>query len=157
MDQIEVMKRKKKAIDEVGAILSLFRSFSFGEISDGEFLNLIAKYKGPYPLPSGKWGNILALALELNYYIVAKSIIDYDIFFDINYEQIASDYDGSNEYDIESIIQESALIKMSDEEVSRIININAYSKIKKYVLRNELSFKRLWNKYVNKKNEKVLK
>ncbi len=80
------------------------------DLSDQELLSSIQP-NFEYPLPSGKIGNIIALALELNLYISSRLIIDNEKALDLNLQKVAYDKKTSNQiFDIKDEIVESLKI-----------------------------------------------
>lgn len=139
----------------MGNIINLFRAYNYNEMPKDEFISEIWTYNALYPLPSGKWGNILALAIELNYYVVAKSILENACLFDCDFENdnIAFDYDGNNGVMLEDVLIFSSLTKNTPENIR---TINDFSGVKRYK-RNELCYLELRDKYVSKGEELVFK
>jgi len=52
------------------------------------------------PLPSGRWGNVLALALELNEYIAAKLLFEERKQLELNTDLMVTDANGHNAWNL---------------------------------------------------------
>ncbi len=152
MDQIEFMNNKKKAIIEMSSLIDALNKYNSGVIDKRSFLNIVNTYNNYYPLPSGKWGNKIALALELNYYIAAVSLLK-----DNNSEKcdnIACDYDGSNPVNIDDVLLLSSLTKISYEDIE---DIPGFIKGKRIFLKNDIAYLFLLNTFVDNKNKEMTK
>ena len=91
------------------AVYKLLR-YDSNDISDQEFLSSIQP-NFEYPLPSGKIGNIIALALELNLYLSSRLIIDNEKALDLNLQKVSYDKKTSNQkFDIKDELVESLKI-----------------------------------------------
>lgn len=72
-------------------------------------LDLAIEYSRGMPLPSGRWGNPLAVALEMRLYEGAKYIIEDAEKFDIDLNHVSSDLGGGNPWSAEEVYQLSVL------------------------------------------------
>lgn len=91
------------------AVYKLLR-YDSNDISDQEFLSSIQP-NFEYPLPSGRIGNIIALALELNLYLSSRLIIDNEKALDLNLQKVSYDKKTSNQkFDIKDELVESLKI-----------------------------------------------
>ena len=154
MEDIKELRRKKRAFIELASVIDDMKKYGYKEIDEKEFLSSIQFYDKLYPLPSGNWGNILAVALELNYYIAAKCILD-------NNEELALDlniiaYGDDGIYSLLDEYNKSLLTKMNNKDYENINKIEGLTKYKKYLYKNEKAFLLISDKYINKNKEKRL-
>ena len=85
-------------------------------------LDLAIEYSSGMPLPSGRWGNSLAVALEMRLYDGAKYIIENAEKFDIDLNRVSSDLGGDNPWSAEDVYKLSILkfdfnMILEDDEV----------------------------------------
>ncbi len=154
MEDIKELKRKKRAIIELASVIDDMKKYGYRDIDDKDFLASIQFYDKLYPLPSGSWGNILAVSLELNYYIAAKFILDNKDELGLDLNIVA--YDDNKILGFEDEYTKSLLTKMNHEDYENINKIEGLTKYKKYLYRNERAYLQISDKYINKSKGKTL-
>ncbi len=156
MEDIKELKRKKNAYIELVSVISDMKKYGYNGMDVKEFLYNMQFYTNLYPLPSGNIGNILAVAIECNYYLVAKCIIDNIDLLKLDLNVIAYDKDDNSILGVKEELSNSMLTMMSLEEIEKIYSLEGFSKYKNYLYKNEMAFINLKSKYMMDK-EKVLK
>lgn len=71
-------QKTKKLWEDLGEILSVMKRMNYSGINDKKNVvyEVFENNYNIFPLPSGNYGNALALALEMNYYVVARHILN---------------------------------------------------------------------------------
>ena len=147
MEDIKELRRRKRAYIELASVISDIRKYGYNEIDTKEFIQNIQFYNNLYPLPSGNIGNILAVALETNYYVPAKCILDNIEELGIDLNVIA--YNNKKSLNYEEVFEYSKLTKMTTEELEQIKLIKGLIKTKKFLYRNEMAYLELYSQ-INK-------
>lgn len=94
----------KAAFANFANVYSALSSYNNNPTNENaKILSIVAKTTtSGMPLPSGKWGTILAVALEMNLYTSALFLIENSEIFGINLNSISSSFGGNdflNAYD----------------------------------------------------------
>lgn len=92
--QLELSKRAyMKAVNLVKAMERYSTSISD---KDKDLLGSLASLSEGMPLPSGRWGNAIALALEINDYVSAEYLIKNAEEFNLEINRVVSELGGKN-------------------------------------------------------------
>ena len=71
------MKIRKSAFIKAATLVTYMNKYSYYmDEKDRKNLDVFARISEGLPLPSGRWGNAIALALEINNYVAAEYLID---------------------------------------------------------------------------------
>ena len=105
------LKIRKDAFIQVANIISAMQSYHFYKavstdqtrIKDAAVtLDLAVSIKTGIPLPSGRWGTPIALALEINDYISAEYLIDNAERLSLTTKTVSSNLGGANAWDLKN-------------------------------------------------------
>ena len=138
MDNIRELKIKKRLYIELASVINDIRKYGYNEMDTEEFVHNAMYYNKLYPLPSGNVGNILAVALETNYYVAAKCIMDHNDEIGLDLNIIA--YDNKEILDFDEVFEYSKLTKMTKEDLEQIQAIDGFTKTKRFLYRNEMAY-----------------
>ena len=98
-------------------------------------------------MPSGRWGNPIALALEVNNYVAAEYLIENSDRFELDTDNVVSELGGKNPWSLKDEFLYSQLTY--DEEILPILDGQTKENYQKYVdsiIRNKLANERLKEK-----------
>lgn len=111
-DTIRIMEQNRIAYMEFAKLHNVLKKFSFDENNEEVIRKLkitLKTFKGAMPLPSGRWGNSLAVALEMQYYQGALFMIQHADELGIDLESVSSEYDGSQVWNAKQTFEQSQL------------------------------------------------
>lgn len=125
---------------------------------DRKTLDVFTQISDGLPLPSGRWGNAIALALEVNNYIAAEYLIDNSDRLGLDTNTVVSELGGKNPWNLKDEYLFSQLTY--EEDILPIRNGQTEENYKAYVnsiTRNKLANKRLEEKLsIASKDKKIL-
>lgn len=104
------------------ALYKVLNDFSNNEnVEKTEQLSIITKAsKSGMPLPSGRWGNALAVALEMKFYQGALFMIENAEELEIDLDAVSSEYGGKNIWNAQQTFELSQLgfemTKLADDD-----------------------------------------
>ena len=105
------IERKRRAYSNFSTVCRVLNDFSLNENAETttQLKNVIKCINGGMPLPSGRYGNPLAVALEMQYYTGALFIIKNAVDLEIDLESVSSEYDGRNVWNAEQTFELSQM------------------------------------------------
>ncbi len=130
--QIIQLKNQKYAFIDAAHIVNYMNKYSryMGEL-DRTILDFFIKCSSGLPLPSGRWGNAIALALEINDYIVAEYLINNSERLMLDTDTVVSELGGKNAWSLKDEYLFSQLTY--EEEILPIREGETEEDYKKYV------------------------
>ena len=150
IESIQLKLRKNAFLDSCHLVKAM-EDYSRNPSEQSEkVLSLYAQISKGIPLPSGRWGNAIALALEINDYISAEYLIDHAKELELETNTVVSELGGKNawpmkdEYLFSQLTYESSekgilLDFYSKEEVEQILQKNERQKEAMKRLESKLS------------------
>lgn len=139
-------KIRKDMFDKEFEVVEKIKLFNNGKITKEEF-NIVVN-EDYYKLPSGLFGNIVALAIELNCYYTANYIVSNNLIEEIDI--IASN--GRKSFSIEEILKMADKTKVNKKDIDNnddklmrefLMNEGAYYLLKTNItLKDKTSFKK---------------
>ena len=97
--QLIQLKLSKKSYMDACRLVSVMEKYSYSLLeSDEEQLRLYASISQGMPLPSGRWGNAIALALETNNYISANYLVEHSKELNLETDKVVSEFGGKNSW-----------------------------------------------------------
>jgi hypothetical protein len=104
------LKLRRDAFIFASSFCEIMDKYENKELTDDEFLfNIRAFVPLPMPLPSKRFGNILALALELQKYDIAELIFDNAEDLGLDLDSIILPMDGASEWSLGEVVAYSEL------------------------------------------------
>ncbi len=95
--QIIQLKLSKRAYMKAVNLVKYMEKYSASlSYEDKEMLDTLASLSDGMPLPSGRWGNAIALALEINDYVSAKYLIENAEKLNLETNRVVSEFGGKN-------------------------------------------------------------
>lgn len=100
-----------RAYSEFAFLVGILKKYQYDKSAQNErLLNFAIEHcKVGMPLPSGRWGNQLAVALEMRLYEGAKYMIENAEKFDIDLNRVSSVQGGESPWSAEEVYQLSVL------------------------------------------------
>ena len=140
--QIEQLKNRKSAFLIAANLVTCMNRYSYYmNEKDRELLDLFIKISQGLPLPSGRWGNAIALALEINNYVIAEYLIKNADRLGLSTDFVVSELGFKNPWNLKDEYLFSQLTYDEDETIKNYQNGDKTNK--KIILRNILANKRL--------------
>ena len=157
--KIALLKIRKSAFIIAANLVAYMDKYSYYmDEKDREALELFTQISGRLPLPSGRWGNAIALALEVNNYVAAEYLIENSDRFDLDTNTVVSELDGKNPWSLKDEYLYSQLTY--EEELMPIVEGQTEEKYQEYVdsiTRNKLANERLEEKLsITSEDKKIL-
>lgn len=113
----------KKIFDDLLEILTVMKKYNtFGIDEEKTGLFTCFFNNKAIPLPSGDYGNVLALALQQNYYVIARHLIDNCVSYGLDFEKCAFSSDGQRVFSL----QEEFLYSLEYFEDEKIVEDYMY-------------------------------
>lgn len=147
MDNFKIaqLKAGKYAFMKASALVTCMTKYSdYLDEKDRNNLDFFAQISEGLPLPSGRWGNAIALALEINNYVAAEYLIENSDRLGLDINTIVSEFGGKNpwslkdEYLYSQLTNEVEIMPISDGQTKE-----NYQEYVDSIIRNQLSNKRL--------------
>lgn len=116
------MEQSRTAYSLFSTLCNALNDFSFNknDKTTEELKAIIKSINVGMPLPSGRYGNSLAVALEMQFYQGALFMIKNANDLEINLESVSSEYDGRNVWDARQTFELSQLgfetTKIADDD-----------------------------------------
>ncbi len=157
--QIVQLKMGRSAFIKAASLVEYMRKYSYYmDEKNRESLDYYAELSEGLPLPSGRWGNAIALALEINNYVVAEYLIENSDRLKLYTNTVVSELGGKNPWSLKDEYLYSQLTY--DEEIMPIIDgisKETYQGYVDYMTRNKLANKRLEEKIsITSEDKKIL-
>ncbi len=150
---IEEIRRNRNELLKISLLVIKLDQFNGGLISAEELEKELMFYGASYfNLPSGRKGNVIALALELNLYIAANHIIKNT---DMNLDSIAID-DDKKEYGVKEELDLSLRYKARREDLELVKNLPMYNALQREYLLNEAAITLIMCRIESEKCKKIL-
>lgn len=110
MDVIK-LNLSRTAYNHFAVLYKVLNDFSYNKnVETGEQLSVLTKAsKSGMPLPSGRWGNALAVALEMRFYQGALFMIENAEELEIDLDSVSSEYGGKDVWDVKQTFELSQL------------------------------------------------
>ena len=125
---------------------------------DRKTLDVFTQISDGLPLPSGRWGNAIALALEVNNYVAAEYLIENSDRLRLDTDDIVNELGSKDFWSLEEEYLYSQLTY--EEEIMPIRNGEKEEDYRKYVdsiIRNKLANERLEEKLsITNEDKKIL-
>jgi len=123
---ILAMEKSREAYSHFSVLWCALNDFSLNENDKAaeQLKTIIKSINGGMPLPSGRYGNSLAVALEMQLYQGALFIIKNADDLGINLEAISSEYGGGNVWNAQQTFEVSQL----GFEMTKITDDNEFYK-----------------------------
>ena len=156
--KIAQLKIRKSAYINAANLVTYMNNYSYNmDDENRSTLDVLAQISDGLPLPSGRWGNSIALALEINNYVAAEYLIDNSDRLELDTSTVVSELGGKNAW---SLKDEYLFSQLTYEEVIMpIIEGQTKDDYQKYVdsiIRNKLANKRLEEKLSIKNEDKKI-
>lgn len=106
-----IMEQSRTAYSFFSVLCSALMDFSYNEDAKTtkQLMTIIKSIKVGMPLPSGRWGNSLAVALEMQLYQGALLMIKNAEELEIDLESVSSEYGGKNVWNAQQTYEISKL------------------------------------------------
>ena len=152
--RIAQLKLRKHAFTMAAELVNVMDEYGYkmNDIS-GLRLESLAGISGGMPLPSGRWGNAIALALEINNYVAAEFLIENAEELNLDTNSVASELGGKNVW---SLKEEYLYSQLTYEGIDDGLMLckEDYQEMEKQKLANERLEKKL---SITEEDKKVLK
>ena len=95
------LEKRKNAYIKASSLVEFMRNYS-NSLNEDERkkLEILAEVSNGLPLPSGRWGNAIALALELNDYTSALLLIQKSEELGLSTDKVVSEYGWKNTWNL---------------------------------------------------------
>lgn len=105
------LKRRRLGYSSFSSLCTALSNFAYdkNEMTTEQLLATIKTIREGMPLPSGRWGNSLAVALEMQSYQGALLIIKNAADLGIDLNAISSEYGGTNPWNAEEVFELSQI------------------------------------------------
>lgn len=143
--RIGQLKIRKTSFLRASSLITYMNKYSYYmEEKDREILDIFTEISDGLPLPSGRWGNAIALALEINNYIAAEYLIENADRLKLEKDFVVSELGGKNSWSLRDEYLFSQLI-YEEEIMSKIEqdNEDGYKMYLEFALRNKAANERL--------------
>ena len=103
MDKIHLaqLKIRKSAFIDSAELVSHMNTYAYSmNENDRKLVDFLAEHSEGLPLPSGRWGNAIALALEVNNYIAAEYLIENAERLKLDTNTVVSELGGVNPWSL---------------------------------------------------------
>ena len=157
--QIAQLKIRRNAFLNATNLVTYMNKYSY-DMSEKyrNALDLFTEFSEGLPLPSGRWGNAIALALEINNYVAAEYLIENADRLKLKTDLVVSELGFENPWSLKDEYLFSLLTY--DEEIASKTEQDSDEEYKKYVetiLRNKNAKERLEKRLsITSKDKKVL-
>ena len=140
--QIEQLKIRKLAFVKAANLVTYMNKYSYSmSENDREALDLFIKISEGLALPSGRYGNAIALALEINDYVVAEYLIENANRLRLDTNFVASELGFKNPWTLK---EEYLFSQLTYDEDAMLKRCQKKTKMyNRFVLRNIWANKRL--------------
>ena len=146
--QITQLKNRRSAFIKAATLVTYMNKYSYYmDEKDRKNLDVFARISEGLPLPSGRWGNAIALALEINNYVAAEYLIDNADRLELDTNTVVSEFGGKNAWSLKDEYLYSQLTY--EEEIMPIREGQTKENYQEYVdsiTRNKLANERLEEK-----------
>lgn len=135
--------RKSAFIDSVDLVSHMNKyAYSMDE-KERNLVDFLAKYSEGLPLPSGRRGNAIALALEVNNYVAAEYLIENAERLNLDTNTVVSELGGANRWSLKDEYLYSQLTFDDSVDVIRDKKERAYQQYVEFFDNNKEANKRL--------------
>ena len=109
--KIHILEKQRRAYSHFSALCNALNDFSQdeNEKTTKNLKGIVKAFEGGMPLPSGRYGNSLAVALEMQQYQCADFMIKNAQELGIDLESVSSEYGGKNVWNAERTFEFSQL------------------------------------------------
>lgn len=143
--QIAQLKIRRNAFLNATNLVTYMNKYSYDmDEKHRKALDLFTEFSEGLPLPSGRWGNAIALALEINNYVAAEYLIENADRLKLKTDFVVSELGFENPWSLKEEYLFSLLTY--DEEIASKMDQDSDEEYKKYVeniLRNKNAKERL--------------
>lgn len=160
--QLCQLKLGKKAYMNACHLVSSMEKYSYSLLKNDENqLSAYAYISQGVPLPSGRWGNAIALALETNDYISANYLIEHAEELNLRTDSVVSEFGGKNPWGLKdeflfSLLTHESLGDDLANEMKDILSAAELEKIIEYNNRQSVAIESLEKKLAITSEEKQL-
>lgn len=137
--QLTQLKLNKDAYMKVCHLVSSMEKYSYWLHEDDEKeLRVYARLSQGMPLPSGRWGNAIALALETNDYISANYLIEHAEELDLETDSVVSEIGRKNPRELKDEFLFSLLTfeSLDEDKISDMKNVLGTERTEKIIEHN---------------------
>lgn len=157
--QIAQLKIRRRAFLNATNLVTYMNKYSYDmDEKYRKALDLFIEFSEGLPLPSGRWGNAIALALEINNYVAAEYLIENADRLKLKTDFVVSELGFLNPWSLKEEYLFSLLTY--DEEILSKMDQDSDEEYKKYVetiVRNKNAKERLEKRLsIASKDKKVL-
>lgn len=135
MQTIQLELSKRAYMKAVNLVKSMERYSTSISDKDKDLLGSLASLSEGMPLPSGRWGNAIALALEINDYVSAEYLIENAEKFNLETNRIVSELGGKNPWGLKDEFLFSLLTydSLSADLINEMKNIYSEEEVKESI------------------------
>ena len=145
---ITQLKQRQSAFINAANLVTYMKKYSYYmDEENKKYLDFFTMFSEGLPLPSGRWGNAIALALEINNYVVAEYLIENADRLELDTNTVVSEFGGKNAWSLKDEYLYSQLTY--EEEIMPIREGQTKENYQEYVdsiTRNKLANERLEEK-----------
>ena len=157
--QITQLKIRRSAFIKAATLVTYMNKYSYYmDEKDRKNLDVFTQISEGLPLPSGRWGNAIALALEVNNYVAAEYFIENADRLELDTNTVVSELGGKNAWSLKDEYLYSQLTY--EEEIMPIREGQTKENYQEYVdsiTRNKLANERLEEKLsITSEDKKIL-
>lgn len=157
--QISQLKIRKSAFINATNLVTYMNNYMYNvDEKDIETLDFFAEFSEGVPLPSGRWGNAIALALEINNYVAAEYLIENADRLKLDTDTVVSELGGKSawslkdEYLYSQLTYEGTIIPKREGQAD-----DDYQKFVNSIVRNKLANERLEKRLsITSEDKKIL-
>ena len=142
-----IQKVKKSAFIIAANLVTYMNKYRyFMDEKDRKTIDTFAEISEGLPLPSGRWRNAIALALEINNYVAAEYLINNSDRLGLNTNTVVSEFGGNNpwslkdEYLYSQLTYEEEILSRRKDQTDK-----DYQEYVEYISRNKFANNRLEN------------
>lgn len=157
--KISQMEIRKSAFIKAATLVTCMNKYSYYiDEKDRKELDVFAQISEGLPLPSGRWGNAIALALEINNYNAAEYLIDNSDRLGLDTDTVVSELGYKNpwglkdEYLFSQLTYEDEIMPIREGQTKE-----NYQEYVDYFNRNKLANERLEKKFsITSEDKRIL-
>lgn len=157
--QIAQLKIRRSAFIKAANLVTYMNNYRYNmDEKDRKTLDVFTQISDGLPLPSGRWGNAIALALEVNNYVAAEYLIDNSDRLELDTNTVVSELGGKNawslkdEYLFSQLTYEEVIMPISEGQTK-----DNYQEYVDSIIRNKFANERLEEKLsITSEDKKIL-
>lgn len=119
------LRLKQRAFNMASALTQAMKAYEITNSEDNlKQVTVLAQFANGMPLPSGRWGNAIALALETGNYLSAEQLIEQSNNLNLETSRVVSELGGNNPWPLEDEFLFSLLIFDEQEQKKHLFELN---------------------------------